>query len=119
MTSYRRVVWWASTLADLKQLPAEVQRSMGHALRQAQDGGQAEHAKRMTGALRDVVEIVEHDETGKNSFRVMYTTAFGNIVYVLDAFKKKSKRGIATPARDLDRIELRLKAIRRHHATKA
>ncbi len=34
-------------------------------------------------------------------------------VYVLDFFKKKSTKGVATPQVDLDRIETRLKYARR------
>jgi phage-related protein len=98
-------------------MPAEVRRGVGYALRVAQDGGRADHAKRMSGALRDVMEITEHDNSGRNTFRVMYTTAIGADVHVLDAFQKKSKRGAATPAQDLRRIEMRLNAARRSHAT--
>jgi phage-related protein len=97
-------------------MPPEVQRSMGFALRAAQQGGTAEYAFPMKGHLRDVVEIRDDDETGKNTYRVMYTTTIGDVVYVLDAFQKKSKSGIATPQADLDRIEKRLKAAKEHHA---
>jgi phage-related protein len=44
-----------------------------------------------------------------NTFRTVYTVRFAEAVYVLHAFQKKSKRGIATPKADLDLIELRLK----------
>jgi phage-related protein len=46
--------------------------------------------------------------------RVMYTTEVEGVVYVLDAFKKKSKEGIATPKADLDRILIRLMAASKH-----
>jgi phage-related protein len=114
----KRIAWWGSSLEDLKRMPPEVRETVGYALRVAQDGGQAHHARRMKGTLRDVVEIAEHDDTGRNTFRVAYTTAIGDVVYVLDAFQKKAKSGIATPAKDLRRIEQRLKAAREYHATK-
>jgi hypothetical protein len=38
------------------------------------------------------------------------TVRFESAVYVLHAFKKKSKRGIATPKIELDMIERRLRA---------
>jgi hypothetical protein len=38
----------------------------------------------------------------------MYTVELAERVYVLDCFKKKAKKRIATPKRDLDRIEQRL-----------
>ncbi len=37
------------------------------------------------------------------------------IVYVLHAFQKKSKKGIATPKHDIDLIEKRLRAATEHY----
>ncbi len=37
------------------------------------------------------------------------------IVYVLHAFQKKSKRGIATPKQDMELIEMRLKRAKEHY----
>jgi phage-related protein len=111
----KRLVWLASALKDLQRMPPEVRRVAGYALRVAQEGGHAEHAFRMTGDLRDVVEIAADDDSGKSTFRVFYTSAIGDVVYVLDAIQKKSKRGIATPRADLDRIRKRLKAAREYH----
>ena len=39
----------------------------------------------------------------------VYTVRFAEAVYVLHAFQKKSKKGIATPKLELDVIEKRLK----------
>ncbi len=39
----------------------------------------------------------------------MYTVRFADRVFVLHAFQKKSKSGIATPKVDLDLIKQRLK----------
>jgi phage-related protein len=114
----KRLLWWASTFKDLQAMPPEVQRSMGFALWVAQRGKKAEYADPLSGKLRDVMEIRDDDDTGKSTYRVMYTTTIGDVVYVLDAFQKKSKSGIKTPQLDLDRIEKRLKAAKEHyHAT--
>jgi hypothetical protein len=43
---------------------------------------------------------------------------FGTAVYVLHAFKKKSKRGIKTPQSDIDLIKQRLKAAEADHASR-
>ena len=40
---------------------------------------------------------------------------FAEAVYVLHAFKKKSKQGTKTPARDIQRIESRLKDAKIDH----
>jgi phage-related protein len=42
---------------------------------------------------------------------------FEGTVYVLHAFQKKSKRGIATPKQDIALIEARLKRAKEHFET--
>jgi len=44
-----------------------------------------------------------------DAYRAVYTVRFAGVVYVLHAFQKKSKKGIATPRRDIDLIKMRLK----------
>lgn len=39
----------------------------------------------------------------------MYTVKFGDFVYVLHAFQKESKRGVATPKAEIDVIKSRMK----------
>ena len=53
-----------------------------------------------------VLEVIE-DEDG-NAYRAVYTVRFKERVYVLHAFQKKSKRGIATPKAEVDLIKTRL-----------
>jgi phage-related protein len=53
-----------------------------------------------------VLEVVA-DFDG-NAFRTVYTVRFAEAVYVLHAFQKKSRRGIATPRAELDLILARL-----------
>mgnify|MGYP001552770799 CR=1 FL=1 len=53
-----------------------------------------------------VIEIVV--DFGGNAFRTVYTVMFAEAVYVLRAFQRKSKRGIATPKAELERIRTRL-----------
>jgi len=60
-----------------------------------------------------VLEIV--DDHDGDTFRAVYTVRFGNSVYVLHAFQKKSKRGIATPAVESKTIRSRLKLAENHH----
>jgi phage-related protein len=45
----------------------------------------------------------------------VYTVKFAGAVYVLDAFQKKSKKGIKTPLGAIERIKKRLKAAEEHH----
>jgi phage-related protein len=54
-----------------------------------------------------VLEVVS-DHRG-DTFRAVYTVRLGDRVYVLHAFQKKSKRGIATPRVEIDLVRRRLK----------
>lgn len=54
-----------------------------------------------------VVEIVE-DHDG-DTYRCVYAVRLQHAIYVLHAFKKKSKRGAETPKHDMDLIWSRLR----------
>ncbi|MDB5071431.1 MAG: toxin RelE [Candidatus Eremiobacteraeota bacterium] len=111
----KELVWISTSYKDLIAMPDEVQDAIGYALDLAQRGAQADYAQQMKGRLRDVIEVRSSDDTGNSTFRAAYTVTLGDIVYVLDAFQKKSKKGIETPKVDLDRIEGRLKQAKDHH----
>jgi phage-related protein len=107
--------WIASCRKDLQAFPAEVQDVMGYALDLAQRGGKHPDAKPLKGYKgAGVLEIV--DDHDGDTYRGIYTVRFESAVYVLDAFQKKSTRGIKTSKVDLDRIERRLKRAEEFHA---
>ena len=56
--------------------------------------------------------VARHDG---DTFRAVYTVRFETAVYVLHAFQKKAKRGIATPKQELDLVRRRLQAAERHY----
>src|SRR5208282_1117708 len=102
------LVWVRSSKADLKKFPRTAQSHIGFALKVAQSGGKHPDAKPMKGfGGASVVEIVE-DYDG-DTFRTVYTVRFSNVIYVLHAFQKKSKKGIETPKSDIDLVKQRLK----------
>jgi phage-related protein len=69
---------------------------MGAALWDAQIGDKASSAKPLKGfGGASVLEII--DDFDGDTFRAVYTVRFAAAVYVLHAFQKKSRRGIATP----------------------
>ena len=43
-----------------------------------------------------------------DTWRAIYTVRFEDAIYVLHAFQKKSKKGVATPKREIDLIWQRL-----------
>jgi phage-related protein len=107
-------IFMGSSQRDLGSFPEDVRGEIGHALYEAQCGAEPYAAKALKGfGGRAVLEIVS-DADG-DTFRAVYTVRFADAVYVLHAFQKKSKRGIATPQRDIDLIRQRLKAAEEHH----
>lgn len=102
----KRVVWVGAARAELRALPADVQRAFGLALWDAQCGRDIPHAKRMRGSrLRKVLEVrLEHD---RQAYRLMILTQFADVVCVLCAFRKQSTHGIGTPARLLHLVQQR------------
>lgn len=107
-------IWIGSTKRDLIEAPESVRKTMGGAIRTAQQGGKSDLATPMHGDLRDVMEVRDDDEAG--TYRLMYTTKIGDNLFILDFFQKKSKSGATTPQADLNRIRLRLKKAREIHA---
>jgi phage-related protein len=104
----KTLIWVGSSRRDLKAFPDEVKDGMGYALYQAQIGQKAPTAKPLRGfGGAGVLEVVEDHRGG--TYRAVYTVNFSNLVYVLHAFQKKSKKGIETPKSDLDLINRRLK----------
>jgi phage-related protein len=102
------VRWMGKSRNDLKAFPKDVQRRVGGALWDAQIGLKAPFAKPLKGfGGASVLEIV--DDFDGDTYRAVYTVRFAHVVYVLHAFQKKSKRGIATPKAELDLIVQRLK----------
>lgn len=102
------VIWIGSSRKDLRALPAPVQDYIGYALHLAQLGGKHRDAKALKGFGGSGVQEIIVDYN-RDTYRAVYTVRFADRIYVLHAFKKKSKSGIATPKSDLELIERRLK----------
>ena len=93
---------------ELQALPDYVRGEIGHALYEAQCGREPVAAKALKGfGGRGVLEVIE-DFDG-NTYRAVYTVRFAGVVYVLRAFQKKSKSGIATPKAEIEMIKARLR----------
>jgi phage-related protein len=89
-----------------------VQDVFGAALLDVQYGDTPDGARPFgEGLPHEIWKIVE-DADG-NTYRAIYTAAFPDAVYVLDAFMKKSKVGIKTPQADKDRVLARFRAAER------
>lgn len=110
----KAVRWVGSTLKDLQCFPTEVRRDIGHALYAAQKGETDPAAKPLKGfGGHSVMEIIAPFDG--NTWRAVYTVRFSETVYVLHAFQKKSKSGIATPKAEIELIRQRLVAAEHHY----
>lgn len=108
------VRWIGSSRKDLRGFPKFVQRHIGQALWAAQRGEEYPTVKALKGfGGRAVLEIVAPHET--DTYRSIYTVSFHSAIYVLHCFKKKSKKGIVTPKKDIDLINQRLAAAQQDH----
>lgn len=101
-------MWVGTSLDELREFPTEVKQDVGYALDQAQLGQKSPSAKPLKGfGGAGVLEVV--DDFDGNTYRAVYTVKFRGRVYVLHAFQKKAKKGIATPKAVLELVRARLK----------
>jgi phage-related protein len=108
------VRWMGTSLSDLRSFPREVRLDIGHALYAAQEGKTDPAAKPLKGfGGASVLEIVSSHHG--NAWRGVYTVRFHDAIYVLHVFQKKSTRGIATPAKEIDLVKRRLVEAERDH----
>ena len=115
--SLKRVHWVGSSRKDMKAMPEDVQDTFGFALYLAQLGDKHPDAKPLKGFTGSgVLEIVE--DFGSDTYRAVYTVRYADAVWVLHVFQKKSKKGIATPKEQMDKVKARLKTVEEMQQTK-
>lgn len=105
----RRVGWVGSARKDYAEFPARVQDDVGYRLYQVQIGQRPfPPAKPLNRGVLKGLGIYELcEDFDGDTYRAVYTVQFDGVVYVLHAFKKKSKSGIATPQPDIALIRSR------------
>ncbi|GAA0603393.1 type II toxin-antitoxin system RelE/ParE family toxin [Paenochrobactrum glaciei] len=108
------VFWMGATLEEVRDFPIEVRQEIGFSLHLAQEGRKAVNVTPLVGfGGASVLEVISNGDGG--TYRAVYTIRFSDAVYVLHAFQKKSKRGIATPKKEINLIKERLKAAEQHY----
>ncbi|SHL29653.1 Phage derived protein Gp49-like [Bradyrhizobium lablabi] len=91
-----------------------MQNRLGFGLFMVQEGDEPAAAKALKGfGGRAVLELV--DDFDGNTCRAVYTVRFAEVVYVLHAFQKKAKKGVATPLQDIELIKSRLRDTEHHY----
>ena len=109
----RPLLWAGSSKRDYRKFPEAVQDTFGFELFLAQTGQHPPSAKPLKGFGSGTIELIE-DFQG-DTYRAVYTVRFREAIYVLHAFKKKSKRGVRTPPADIGLIMRRLKDAENDH----
>jgi len=92
--------WLGDSQKLAHRFPKGARLALGKELTRIQLGLQPRDAKWLTIVGRGVQEI--RIAYSKEAYRVIYVATLGDHVYVLHAFHKKSKAGIATPKEELD-----------------
>jgi phage-related protein len=90
------VIWIGSSKQDLASFPEEARRKAGFQLRAVQRGEPPSDFKPMPAIGKGVEEIRIRTE---DAFRIFYMARFGEAVYVLHAFQKKTQQ---TSGRDVE-----------------
>ena len=107
----RPVGWIRAARKAFESFPAAVRDRVNTALTIASEGGKADIAKPLKGFGPGVLEIAIRSRT--DAWRVVYVTEVAGRLWVIHAFRKKSKTGIKTPKADIDLIGSRLARLRR------
>ncbi len=103
----RPVVWLGNSRRNIQAFPPDARRIIGGELQLMQYGGMPKDAKPFRGIGSGVIEIaIRHDG---EAYRTVVALQLGRNIYVLHAYQKKSKKGIATPKQDVDLIKQRYK----------
>src|SRR4051812_48398466 len=96
----RPMFWVASAKRDYEEFPEQVQSNFGFELFLVQTGQHPPSAKPLTELGAGVLELADNFQG--DAYRAFYTVVFRKAIYVVHAFKKKSKRGIKTSKSDIE-----------------
>jgi phage-related protein len=108
----RPLVWMGNSRRNLQAFPKDAQKLTGYEFQLIQFGGMPKDAKPFKGIGSGVIEVALRYAT--DAYRTVVAVQLGKTVYVLHAFQKKSKKGIATPKKDVDLIRQRYAEAKEH-----
>jgi len=101
----RPLVWLGNSKKNIQVFPNGAQKLIGDELQLMQFGGMPKDAKPFKGIGSGVIEIALRYEA--DAYRTVLAVQLGKKIYVLHAFQKKSRKGIATSKQDVDLIRRR------------
>ena len=117
MTTYNRsrdtrpIGWIRAARKVLETFPEAVRDRANTALTIAAEGGKADIAKPLSGLGPGVLQVAIRYR--RDAWRVGYARKVAGRLWVIHAFRRKSKTGIATPKAEIDVIKSRLARLKR------
>ena len=106
----RRINWVKAALKAFEAFPEDAKDRAGAALTFVAEGATPDIAKPLTGLGRGVWELAIRSRG--DAYRVVYALQLGEDIWVIHAFQKKSKKGIATPKQEIDLVRERIKRLK-------
>jgi phage-related protein len=107
----RLISWNSAARKDFSKFPKAVQEDLAGALEIAADGEMPDIAKPLHGFGPGVIELALRRQG--EAWRVVFTVRIGADLWVIHAFQKKKKSGIATPKHEFDLVAARISHLRR------
>ena len=108
--AFRTISWLKGALKDFQKLPEAVRDDAADALTAIAEGGTPDIAKPLTDLGAGLWELAIRERG--DAFRVVYALQLDDDLWVIHAFQKKSKSGIATPKHELDVVRQRIKRLK-------
>ena len=105
----RTIIWVKAARKDFLAFPQDAQDKVATALTFVAEGAKPDIAKPLAGLGSGVWELAI--KSRGDAYRVVYVLQIGEDIWVVHAFQKKSKQGIATPKPELDLVKERIKRL--------
>lgn len=106
----RTISWVKGALKEFQRFPMAAQDDAADALTKVAEGDTPDIAKPLTGLGSGVWELVLKERG--DTYRVVYALQLGIDIWVVHAFQKKSKNGIATPKQEIELVRERIKRLK-------
>jgi phage-related protein len=105
----KQVAWRGDAKDVVHEWPKQAKCKLGLELTRVELGANPHDGEALTdvGAGVQCIRIASNG----NAYRVVYVASFGDRVYVLHAFQKKSKRGSETPQEEKEKARRRYKEL--------
>ena len=103
----RPIGWVRAARRDYAAFPPAVRDRISTAVSIAAHGSKADIARPLKGLGSGVMEVAVRYRT--DAWRIVYVNEISGTLWILHAFRKKSKRGIQTPKSEIDLVRARLR----------